>query len=55
MISRLTEEKVLLDKNIEAVQKECAALDEKINKSTNEENNSNVEDAIQAPAPLYKQ
>lgn len=55
MMSKLAEEKTVLERNIETCQKECDALDEKIKNSTNEEGNANIDDAIQAPTPLYRQ
>jgi septal ring factor EnvC (AmiA/AmiB activator) len=57
MMKRLRDEKGVLEKNIDSAQKECLALDEKIRKSTSDEENSStsIDDAIQTPAPLYKQ
>jgi len=54
-MKRLSEEKTTLEQNVLACQNECSALDEKILKSKTEEQVSNIDDAIQAPAPLYKQ
>jgi len=45
----------LLEQNIEACQKECSILDDKILKSATEDNTGNIDDAIQTTAPLYKQ
>jgi len=55
MMKRLSDEKALLEQNIDACSKECSILDDKIAKSATEDNTGNIDDAIQTTAPLYKQ
>jgi len=55
MVLRLNEEKATLGKNIDACQKEISLLEAKIAKGRNEEDDTPIDSAIYAPAPLYKQ
>jgi len=55
MSNRLQEERKTLESNVATVEKECAALDAKITASQQDENEADIDDAIQAPTPLHKQ
>jgi len=55
MLKHLEEEKISVEKTIRDCQNESEQLEEKIEKQRNQEAEAIVDDAIQAPAPLYKQ
>jgi len=55
MVRRLNDEKSTLEQNIETCHKECSSLQEKIETQKTNEDEAMIDDAIQAPTPLYKQ
>ena len=55
MIKRIAEEKYSLQQSIDNCSSEVTQLDERIAKHQSEEKVTIIDDAIQAPAPLYRQ
>jgi len=55
MLRRIDSEKTSLQQTIDMCTSEMAQLDEKIEKLQSEEKVALIDDAIQAPTPLYRQ
>ena len=57
MLKRLTDEKEILERNLETLQEEILQLDSRITRDEKlvEFREENIQDSIHAPKPLYRQ